>query len=360
MDGIFKKDTPDGKPPLTLTEEEIHTYIAEKEAAGVKPTATAKYRCHLRHLCQWLPADRILTQERLIAWRADLEAAGYSPLTVEKYVTDAHLYLKYRGRSDLNIKKSNAKDLRGHQFGYLTAIEPTDRRYRHDVIWRCRCRCGKETEVPTSSLTTGNTASCGCLSTDILDFHNRYVDGTELRQAMEDRPISTRAAGGYTGVTASRGKWLAYITYKKRYYRLGSYIKKEDAVKARARAKDEVINDATRLYEMTRHRYTVKPVKPVKPPKPHTLESTKTKQTVSVQARRCDNTSGCAGVCRIGAKWKAMISHNKQRYHLGLFEKMEEAIAVRHLAEEYILAGEYDKLVAISHSITSNKDRSGK
>ncbi len=187
--------------PLTITEEDIGRFLEYKRANGVMSTAIGKYQGYLRNLHKWLPEDKIITRERLIEWRASLEASGYSKITVEKYVTYVNLYTKHNGHPEFNIKKSNALDLSGMQFGYLTAIEPTEKRYRKDVIWRCRCKCGKEIEIPSTSLTMRNTTSCGCLTADIFDYHNRYVDGTELRQSMADNPISTRAKSGYTGVT---------------------------------------------------------------------------------------------------------------------------------------------------------------
>ena len=32
--------------------------------------------------------------------------------------------------------------------------------------WKCRCECGKETEVDTGGLTSGKTKSCGCLHSE--------------------------------------------------------------------------------------------------------------------------------------------------------------------------------------------------
>lgn len=54
-----------------------------------------------------------------------------------------------------------ALDLIGHQFGRLTVVA---RVAAHPAVkWKCQCECGKAVEVPTGSLRTGNTTSCGCL-----------------------------------------------------------------------------------------------------------------------------------------------------------------------------------------------------
>lgn len=54
-------------------------------------------------------------------------------------------------------------DLAGKKFGRLTAIEPTDKRVGNAIVWRCQCECGNTCEVPSRSLISGNTRSCGCL-----------------------------------------------------------------------------------------------------------------------------------------------------------------------------------------------------
>ena len=59
---------------------------------------------------------------------------------------------------------SKAIDIAGKRFGMLVAIEPTGERKNKSVMWKCRCDCGKYTNVIASNLKRGNTNSCGCLS----------------------------------------------------------------------------------------------------------------------------------------------------------------------------------------------------
>lgn len=56
----------------------------------------------------------------------------------------------------------NRLDLRNQRFGFLTALYPTEKRYRGNVYWHCICECGKEVDVLGVSLKGGNTQSCGC------------------------------------------------------------------------------------------------------------------------------------------------------------------------------------------------------
>ena len=66
-----------------------------------------------------------------------------------------------------NIHKKKMQEKKGHligkRFGRLVVIERTDKSNNGGVIWRCKCDCGNEKEVPTSYLTSGHTKSCGCL-----------------------------------------------------------------------------------------------------------------------------------------------------------------------------------------------------
>jgi len=61
-------------------------------------------------------------------------------------------------------KMAKIKDLTGQRFGRLVALYPTGERRNSYIVWHCRCDCGNEVDVITSSLTTGHTNSCGCYS----------------------------------------------------------------------------------------------------------------------------------------------------------------------------------------------------
>ncbi len=329
--------------PFYLTDETLNAYYQFKLDSGVKPVAVGKYKDTFNCLVRWLGEDRELSALRLQEWRKFIESCGFSKHTIQTYVAVVNTMLRAVGHTELCIPKPLRNDLRNKTFGYLTVIEPTDKRYRKDIVWQCRCRCGKEIEVPTASLTRMNTTSCGCLNMEILQHRNRYEEGTELRQSLEEKIISPNSASGYVGVQPKRGKWVALIQYKKKVYRLGTFSNIEDAVKARARAKEAVMEDAARIYEETDHLYGKTPRRPPKPPK----EPPVITEPVIIPARRSNNTSGCPGVTRSKGKWAARISVNKYRYRLGAYDELEDAVAVRKRAEELVKAGDMEKLKAI-------------
>lgn len=55
------------------------------------------------------------------------------------------------------------RDLTGQRFGRLVAKCYTGKhdKFRH-AIWHCLCDCGNEIDIASSTLTSGNTSSCGC------------------------------------------------------------------------------------------------------------------------------------------------------------------------------------------------------
>lgn len=235
------------KEPHLLTPESIADFLLHEEACGASCDCLRQRKKHVMSLYSWLPESKLLTPDVLRAWRRFLADGDFSYATVANYVKNVNRYLDFVGRSDLRFVRGHPKDLAGQTYGYLTAIAPTERRSRGDVVWQCRCRCGKEVFLPATRLLTGNTASCGCMQVETLRNVNQYIDRTSIRSAMEEKVESAHAASGYTGVTAKRGKWQAYITYKGRRYSLGCYQRIEDAVKARAYAKEMIREDAQRL-----------------------------------------------------------------------------------------------------------------
>lgn len=53
-------------------------------------------------------------------------------------------------------------DLKGQRFGNLVALWRARDRGTKKVYWHCQCDCGGTSEVISSSLTRGQTKSCGC------------------------------------------------------------------------------------------------------------------------------------------------------------------------------------------------------
>ena len=56
------------------------------------------------------------------------------------------------------------RDLARKTFGRLAVMECTLERYHGAVVWMCRCVCGVMIKVPSQSLLSGATRSCGCFA----------------------------------------------------------------------------------------------------------------------------------------------------------------------------------------------------
>ena len=198
-------------------------------------------------------------------------------------------------------------DLTGRTFGRLTAITPTDQRRDGNVVWKCRCKCGKTAYVAGRNLTRGDTKSCGCLVEEKRNISNQrfghlvalYPDQTwkespqkwicccdcgntcsvsisnlknghtrscgclnniEYRTMIEGTCLEVIAStkvpknnrSGIKGVSyySKTDSWIATLTFKGRHYYLGNYDTIKEAARARWQAEDEIV---TPFIEKNRH-----------------------------------------------------------------------------------------------------------
>lgn len=146
-------------------------------------------------------------------------------------------------------------ELMGRRFGRLLVITQTDRRDGSSIVWRCRCDCGQEVDVPARNLLHRGTVSCGCLRRQIAmdNLSGKpadklgQIDGTNVSRLRATRPQSNNRSG-YRGVSwhpypHGGGRWIAVIYFKGRRYRLGFYDTPEEAAKSYAEAKEHIHGD---------------------------------------------------------------------------------------------------------------------
>ena len=323
-----------------MTRQSMDAFLLhEKVQNRASENLQRRYRCAVYLLFDFLPADKVVTRPRLLSWRAGMEDRGYASVTIQNYVKYINRYLDFSGCSALRFHQGKAKDITGMTFGYLTAIAPTGEKNRDDIVWSFQCKCGQKTELPATRVLCGNTLSCGCLKTASLKAANKYYAGTSLTQSITETVKSTRSASGYTGVSPKNGKWLAYIRYKGVQYSLGCYSKLDDAVKARAKAKELVIADAQGLlnfYSALEKTFPQRPNKRTEPKKIFPSTNWTVHDTPASAAKRSDNQSGHTGVSFHRNKWDATICYRGVRYRLGQFETIEPAIAARESAEKLL------------------------
>lgn len=319
-----------------ITEESIASFVQYEAENGASETMIRRLKGTLRVVFDYLPDDKHVTGQRLLDWRNYMERCGYASATVLNYVKYLNRYLDYVGCSDLRFHRGRAKDLTGMTFGYLTAIEPTGRKDRSDLVWVFRCKCGNTVELPATRVLTGNTLSCGCLKGAHFRTARKIFDGTSIVTSMTEKTESTRSVSGYTGVTPKRDKWQAYIKYKGIHYSLGCYRDLHDAVKARARAKELVMADARGLldfYTEIQRSLPALPSKKTEPKRRFACGERTVHNTPTSAAKRSDNNSGCVGVSMQNGRWEARICYKSIRYVLGRFDLLEEAVQSRKAAE---------------------------
>ena len=147
---VRKNKTMVNESCFVITAETISTFILCQTEKGVSANTLRRLKTAVKMLYDFLPEDKQITKEQLLRWRDDLNERGYAYQTVQNYVKWVNVYLDYAGLSDIRFNRGNGKDISGMEFGFITAIEPTDKRDRNDVVWRCRCRCGVEIELPAT------------------------------------------------------------------------------------------------------------------------------------------------------------------------------------------------------------------
>lgn len=72
-------------------------------------------------------------------------------------------------------------DCTGAKFGRVTAIKPVGKNKRNNVLWLCRCDCGKQFVTPYHLLKCGHTKSCGCWKRDLASQRLRTHGQTDTR-----------------------------------------------------------------------------------------------------------------------------------------------------------------------------------
>lgn len=325
-----------------MSQETIAAFLQHETETGASENMIRRFKGTLKVIYDYLPEDKSITKERLMDWRKGMEEKGYASITILNYVKYINRYLDFVGCSEIRFNRGRSKDITGMTFGLLTAIEPTGEKNRGDIVWRCECECGNIVELPATRLLLGNTSSCGCLQAkmrkEVFKKANKCFAGTNLTQAVKEQVISTRNQSGYVGVFPKRDKWTATLKYKGKLYYLGTFYNIEDAVKARARAKELAIEDAKGLINFYDeiHKDDPEPYKRenfVAPEFPANPWIEKNNEPVSA-TRRSDNTSGYVGVYHRNGKWEARICYQGLRYILGCFDSIDDAVNARKAAEQ--------------------------
>lgn len=147
--------------------------------------------------------------------------------------------------------KQKRNSIKGKRFGELTALYPLSQRNAdRNIMWHCRCSCGKDIDVPSNRLTSGNVTNCGCKTKTLQrEAAGKYNKDETSITAMYRSNLKNNTSG-VKGVSyfKSRGQWVAYIMFKKVRHFLGYYSSKEEAIKARKAAEVELFGSYAKEY----------------------------------------------------------------------------------------------------------------
>lgn len=114
-------------------------------------------------------------------------------------------------------------DLTGMVFGRLKVIEQNGRTSDRHILWKCKCECGKFTNVSSRELRSGKTKSCGCLQKDkIREIRYRHGDRNSrlysvwktMKKRCENKNCKSYKWYGAKGVSVC-DEWHDYLAFKR-------------------------------------------------------------------------------------------------------------------------------------------------
>lgn len=100
------------------------------------------------------------------------------------------------------LREENLIDLTNKRFGFLTALEPSDKEVVGDVFWKVRCDCGTEKEVSGHNLRRGGVVSCGCLT--------KSYGETKIGDLLSKNKINFKSQYTFSDLLSPKGSLLRY------------------------------------------------------------------------------------------------------------------------------------------------------
>lgn len=231
-------------------------------------------------------------------------------------------------------------------FGRLTALRPVERGADGSVLWLCQCTCGEYAVVAATRLLRGVTASCGCAMKDISSLLNSK--GPNEYTEQEDgslRVVLTGVGGAVTAHTVidkidlpllNTRWWLGGNGYAVSESRAASSRQLHRAVMLSAghvlTALDDV--DHRDCDPLNNRRSNLRVA---------------TSSGNGANRKRAWAASGYKGVYSHGDRWRAQITKDQRRHHLGLFVTPEEAARAYNEAAVRLF-GEYAHLNVLPYA----------
>lgn len=206
--------------------------------------------------------------------------------------------------------RTKGKDIAGMRSGLVTALEPTEKRRKGSIIWRCRCDCGKELFLEAYKITHGRVESCGCLRGEKC---RKDLTGRRFGKLCALYPLEEKRGGKYL--------WQCRCD-------CGREVKVTVNALLSGNTKSCGCGRAEALRQtMQTHGTVVEHV--------HLIDGTYVEK-IKRRGLQRNNTSGYTGVQARGNKWIALITFKGKVYYLGIYDKIEDAARARQKAEEQL------------------------
>lgn len=197
-------------------------------------------------------------------------------------------------------------DFTGQRFGKLVVVGASENKRWRSKWWICKCDCGREHEVVSSSLKNGNTTSCTKCLENIWTFSGNVAE-CEISRKSGNKITFTIDIDDYERV--SKHNWNVgsgnYIKswINKKYIKLHRFI---------MNAPDGMNVDHINHNKLDNRKSQLRVC---------TFE-----QNLMNQKKYKNNSSGYKGVSwHKNKKWVAQIQINGKRKNLGYFETKEDA-----------------------------------
>lgn len=194
-------------------------------------------------------------------------------------------------------------DRTGQVFGRLTVVRRSGTSAYLKVMWECVCTCGAITHVPSGSLVSGNTTSCGCFLKEKITKHGGWNSSSYNSWRAMVRRCTNPADKNYprwggTGIKVCPA-WMSYPQFRADM--------------------GEPSGDQT----LDR----IDPYGDYTPENCRWASATAQARNIRVPKR---STSGVIGVVQTkSGTWMAYITANKRRHYSKVFATIEEAAAAR-------------------------------
>lgn len=148
-------------------------------------------------------------------------------------------------------------EINREQYGHLTVTNAFRKKSKLYAV--CKCSCGKEFVVLAKNFP--RVKFCGCAQTRARKKNIQKAQETFLNGCVENssvycikpKKMQKNNTSGVRDITYDRTsqKWQAQIAFKGKIYKLGRYIDKEDAIRARKMAEEAMFGNFLKWFQDT-------------------------------------------------------------------------------------------------------------